>query len=404
MFRQLLRSLSHTDFRIFFLGQAVSLTGTWMQNVAQAWLVYSLTGSSVLLGLVAFMSLFPVLLFGLLGGVLVDRLPRRQTLMAAQVAAMAQAFGLGALALSGHIEIWHIVALAFLLGLVHAVEMPARHSFIAELVPRTDLPNAIALNSGVFNMARFVGPAIAGWLVSITAEGVVFFINGCSFLLLLAGLIRIGASRPAAPPLARGKATLREGLRFAWEHPRIRAALLLIASVSAAGTAYAVLMPVFAREVFQGDARSLGMLIGASGLGAIFAAMLLAWLAGRQTLEHHIGIGAMVAGAAMAVFSRLEIFTLGLPALVVLGFALTTTIASTNTLIQMLAPDQMRGRIMALFSVVFIGLTSIGNLLAGGLAALLGAPDAVLLFGAVCLGAGAVYRRHRSTLEGEETR
>ncbi len=393
MLSHLFRSLQHAQFRAFYFGQLISITGTWMQNMAQAWLVYRLSHSTLLLGMVAFAGLLPVLLFGLAGGMLADRIPRRSLLIAAQLVAMAQALLLTVLVFGGWVETWHVVVLAFVLGTVHAVEMPSRHSFLAELVPAEDLPNAIALNSSVFNLARFIGPAIAGALVASYGEGPVFLLNAFTFLAVLWGLLGLTAGRSAATDMAHSQwQRLREGLTYAWENRLIRAALILLTFCSLAAPAYTVLMPVFAHQVFNGGAKQLGLLLGTAGAGALLAAMRLAWLSGRQHLGHNIALAGMAAGAGMLLFANTTTLLFALPLLVLLGFAITTIAASVNTLIQMQVPNQLRGRIMALFSVLFIGITSLGNLLVGYTAAHLGVVTTVMLAGMLCLGSGVVYR------------
>jgi len=393
MLSHLFRSLRHPQFRLFYFGQLISITGTWMQNMAQAWLVYRLSHSSLMLGIVAFAAMLPVLLFGLAGGMLADRLPRRSLLIAAQLIAMVQALLLALLVFGGWVETWHVVILAFVLGLVHAVEMPSRHSFLAELVPATDLPNAIALNSSIFNLARFAGPAIAGALVASWGEGPVFLLNALSFLAVLWGLLHLTAGRSAASEAAQSQwRRLREGLDYAWDNRPIRAALFLLAVGSLTAPAYTVLMPVFAHQIFGGGAGQLGLLLGTAGVGALLAAMRLAWLGGQQRLSHNIALAALAAGGGMLLFANTTTLVYALPLLVLLGFAVTTMATSINTLIQMQVPNQLRGRIMALFAVLFIGITSLGNLLAGYTATHLGVVLTVMLAGTICASAGAVYR------------
>lgn len=396
MLADLLRSLRHRNFRLYYAGQLVSITGTWMQNVAQAWLVYRLTGSSTMLGLVAFSGLAPVLLLGLPAGLLADRVSRRRLLLSAQAIAMLQAFTLAALTLGGLVEVWHVVALALILGVVHALEMPTRHAFLAELVPREDLPNAVALNSSLFNTARFLGPAAAGWLVALWSEGLVFLINGLSFaavvLVLLA--IRMGGSDRTTGSKRLG---IIGGLRFAWNTPKLRRALLLLTALSLGGTAYSVLMPIFADRVFAGGARTLGNLLGTAGGGALLGALRMAYLGGRQSLDRDIGIATVAAGLGMLSLGFIEQLWLALPVLLVLGFCLTTVISSIVTLLQLNTPSELRGRIMALFSVLFIGVTSVGNLMAGLIAEQVGAAVTVGLFGLTSLAAGAGYRSRAGT-------
>lgn len=393
MLSHLFRSLRHPQFRLFYFGQLISITGTWMQNMAQAWLVYRLSHSTLLLGVVAFAAMLPVLLFGLAGGMLADRLPRRSLLIAAQLVAMTQALLLAALVFSGGVETWHVVLLAFVLGLVHAVEMPSRHSFLAELVPTVDLPNAIALNSSTFNLARFAGPAIAGALVAAYGEGPVFLLNALSFLAVLWGLLQLTVGRSPASEAAHNQwRRLREGLEYAWDNRPIRAALLLLTVGSLTAPAYTVLMPVFAHQIFDGGAGQLGLLLGTAGAGALLAAMRLAWLGGQQHLGHNIAHATLAAGVGMLLFANTTTLTFALPLLVLLGFTITTMATSVNTLIQMQVPNHLRGRIMALFAVLFIGITSLGNLLAGYTATHLGVVTTVMLAGGVSLMAGVAYR------------
>ncbi len=393
-FSLVLRSLRHRDYRVYFFGQLVSLHGTWMQNVAQAWLVYRLTQSSFMLGLVSFAALLPVLLLGLFGGVVADRLPRRTLFVVMQLLAMMQALVLGVLTLGGWIRVWEIIVLAFLLGTVTAFEMPARHSMIAGLVPRADLANAIALNSSLFNVARFMGPALAGWLVAVIGEGALFLLNAASFLAVVVAISRIHVS-PSAIAVRRASAgaDLLEGLGFAWGHRPIRTGLLLVGLISLAGVPYMVLMPVFAQEIFAGGPRTLGLLMGAAGGGALVGALRLAQRASPQGLERLIGGAGVVGGIALAVFSRVGILGWALVVLSVVGYCLTTLVASTNAFIQTQVPDQLRGRVMSLFSVTFIGMAPIGNLIAGSLAHGIGASATVGGLGLICASGSLLFLR-----------
>ncbi|MFA7096102.1 MAG: MFS transporter [Gammaproteobacteria bacterium] len=389
--RRMLRSLRHRNYRLYYFGQLVSLHGRWMQTIAQSWLVYRMTQSSLMLGFVSFVTLLPMLLFGLIGGVVADRLPRRKLLIAAHALAMLQAMVLGVLTLGGWIQVWQILVLAFCLGLVQAFEMPARHSFVPEMVPREDLANAIALNSSVFNIARFLGPALAGWLVALVGEGLVFLLNGVSILAVIGGLSLMRLPAVARPPIRGSTAShLWEGLRYAWQHKVIRATMMMVGLFSLAGGSYVVLLPVFAKEVYGGGPETLGMLYGAVGAGALLGALRLAHRAGSTNTLRGVGPAGLGVGMALVVLAAAAWFWLALSVLAVTGFALTTLVASSNTSIQMRVPDALRGRVMALFSVVFLGLAPIGSLAAGGMAHVLGAPAAVGLLGVVCLaGAGA---------------
>ncbi|MCA1805040.1 MAG: MFS transporter [Xanthomonadaceae bacterium] len=387
-----LRSLQRREYRLFFFGQLVSLHGTWMQNVAQAWLVYRLTDSSFLLGLVAFASLIPVLLFGLPGGWLADRLPRRRLFLATQLLALLQALVLAGLTFSGHIAVWHILVLAFLLGCVHAVEIPARHSLLPSLVPREELHNAVALNASVFNLARFLGPALAGLLIVRFGEAWVFLLNAMTFSATLLALLAMGLEARERGSGARPRLGMLDGFHYAWRDLRLRHVILLVAAVSLCASPYTVLMPVFAREVFQGGPDVLGYLLGAAGGGALLAALRLAGQRDGEGIARWITLATLLAGMVLMLFSRLDSFALALPVLALAGFAVTTVIASTNTYLQLAAPDALRGRIMSLFSTLFIGVAPLGNLLAGSLAEVLGVRTAMLLLGGGCLLAGLWYR------------
>jgi len=391
MLAELFRSLRHPDFRLYYVGQLISITGTWMQNVAQAWLVYRLTDSSAMLGLVAFCGLVPILLLGLPAGLVADRVSRRRLLLNAQIVAMLQALALAVLAFSGLVQVWHVVLLALLLGVVHALEIPTRHAFLAELVPREDLPNAVALNSSLFNTARFLGPAMAGWLMALWGEGVVFLINAASFAAVVVVLLAIRIGESVGPRGSKWVGIVG-ALRFAWDTPKLRRGLTLLTLLSLGGTAYSVLMPIFADRVFSGGAQTLGNLLGAAGGGALVAAFRLAYLGGRQRLENDIGIAATIAGAGMLSLSLVEQVWMALPVLLVLGFCITTVIASIATVLQLNTPRELRGRIMALFSVLFIGMTSVGNLMAGFIAEQAGVALTVALFGCTSAAAGIVYR------------
>lgn len=386
------RSLRHRNFRLYFGGQLFSLHGTWMQNVAQAWLVYRITGSSAMLGLVAFCSLIPVLLFSLYGGVLADRYDRRRLLLTAHGLSMLQALLLAVLTLSGAVLPWHVVVLALLLGMIHALEMPARHSFVASMVPRADLANAVALNSSAFNVARFLGPSLAGVLVAAVGEGWVFLVNAASFAAILAALLamRLPPREPLGPR-AGARSYIREALRFAWQEPHVRAGLLLVSVMSTVAAATTVLMPVFAKEVFGSGSEVLGLLLGAMGLGSLAGALRLAQRTDNTGIDRSIGTAGVIAGVGLLCFAWFDSLALALAVLLVVGFCHTTLVASTNALIQLIVADRLRGRVMSLFSTVFIGLMPIGSLTAGSLAHYLGAPLTLGLFALISLAAGSLF-------------
>ena len=380
------RSFQHRNYTLFYFGQLISLTGTWMQHVAQAWLVYSITQSSFMLGLVSATALIPILIFGLHSGILADRVSRHRLFIATQVLAMLQAFILCALTLTGLVQPWHILLLAFLLGVVHALEMPARHSFIAQLVPREDLTNAIALNSSLIHLARFIGPAIAGWLVAWFGEGLVFLINGITFIAVIGALLAMRLPvRAKVVEQQRHAAGVWEGLQFAWHNIPIRNALIIVGMVSLVGTSAAVLMPVFVTQILQNGAKSLGLLLGMMGGGSLAGALVLARHKQTADLAHGIGLFGIMGGLGLTLFAFTQNLWLDLLILPAIGFSITTIIVTSNAVIQLSVPNYLRGRIMALYTVTFHGLMPIGILLAGGLAEYIGAPHTVAVYGVLLL-------------------
>ncbi len=386
------RSLRFRNFRRYWFGQLISLNGTWMHSVAQAWLVYRLTGSSTWLGLVTFCNLVPVLLLSLMGGVAADRLDRRNVLIAVHSLAMLQALTLALLTIGDAIEPWHIVVLALLLGVVRAFEVPARHAFIAQIVPREQLSNAIGLSSSTFNIARFVGPSIAGALVALWGEGPVFLINALSFAAILAALFGMHLE-PRREKAARSAVSthLMEGLRFAARHDRIRSGLIMLGMVSLMSSAITVLMPVFAAEMHQGSPSTMGLMMSAMGVGALLGALRLAARPSDEGLERVIGWAGLSLAICAMGFATLHVLWLALPVLVIAGYAHTSAAASANAMIQLHTDDVLRGRVMSIFSMIFIGLMPIGSLLGGVAAEYIGAPATVACFGTGFILVSAAY-------------
>lgn len=373
-----LRALAHVPFRVYFAGQAVSILGTWIQQVALSWLVYRLTGSSLLLGVTAFCALIPQLLVGPLAGAWIDRQNKRLWLMGVQAVLALQAFVLAALTWSGVITPSIIVAMSLLLGLLNSFDTPLRQSLIASFVGRReDLPNALALNAMLFNSGRFIGPPVAGLLVGWTSEATCFALNGLSFAGLIAGMAWLRGVEPQRASGSMGQ-VFREGLAYAWHTWTVRMLIVTLATLNITASAYAVLLPVFARDVFGGDARTLGWLWGAAGAGALVSTLVLASRRSVPGLVNAVLGGTVVAAACLAVFASTGTLALALLALAGVGFGISVTNVGTNMLLQSMAPEQLRGRVVSFFSSTRFGFDALGGLIAGALAARFGAGPTLL--------------------------
>ena len=397
-----LRAFRHRNYRLFFAGQLTSLIGTWMQTVAQSWLVYRLTGSATLLGVVGFASQFPIFLLSPIAGAVADTHPRRRTMIIIQTAMMLLAFPLAALTLTNRIQVWHIMVLAVMLGFVNAFDIPVRQSFVAEMVGREDLINAIALNSSMMNGARVIGPAAAGILVALVGEGWCFLLNGLSYVAVIVGLLFItaGNTPPREDSGSRIEAIL-EGFRFVIHTQPVRSLLLLLGVVSLMGMPYSVLMPIFADDILMGGPKGLGLLMGFSGVGALMGAVTLAGRQGVRGLGTWIMTACAAFGVSLILFSFSRNFWLSTFLLVPAGFSMMVQMASSNTLIQSMVPDRLRGRVMAVYSMMFVGMAPFGALLAGVLANSLGAPETVAIGGAVCIAGAIVFRSHLPRIRAE---
>ena len=400
-----LRALRHRDFQLFSGGQLISLVGTWMQSVAQSWLVYRLTGSSLLLGSVGFASQIPVFLMAPFGGTVADRNNRRQVVIATQIAAMVLAAILAGLTLTHRVQVWHIFVLAALLGVVNAFDIPGRQAFLVDMVGKDDLMNAIALNSSMFNGARIIGPAVAGILVATIGEGWCFFANAVSYIAVILGLLRMRVQCPKRSP---GKASaledIIEGFRFASQTTPVRAILLLLGLVSLVAMPYTVLMPVFADKILHGGARGLGILMGATGVGALLGALTLASRSGVRGLGRWVAFSCAGFGASLIVFSLSRSFWLSAALLLPTGFCMMLQMSSSNTLIQAMVPDHLRGRVMAVYSMMFMGMAPFGAFLGGALAEKLGAPVTVAMGAVACLGGAALFGKHLPSIRVEARR
>jgi MFS family permease len=385
------RALRSRNYRLFFAGQSVSLVGTWMTRVATGWLVYRLTGSAVLLGTVSFAGQAPAFFLGPVAGVMVDRWDRHRTLLVTQIVAMLQSFAVAGLALAGVIQVWHIVVLAMVQGVVNAFDMPARQSFIVQLVPdRNDLGNAIALNSAMVNGSRLIGPALAGVIIAAVGEAYCFLIDGISYLAVIASLLMM---RITLMQGQRQRAAMTQELRAGWQYVAgsrpIRSILLLLGLASFAGMPYTVLMPIIVGNL-NGGPQALGMLMAASGVGALAGAVSLAVRKSVLGLGKRIVVCAGLFGLSVMAFGQSQSIWLSALILPVVGFSMMQHMASSNTILQTIVDDEMRGRVMSFYSMAFQGMAPFGSLLAGVLAARIGAAETLLVSGAMCV-AGAAW-------------
>ena len=389
----MLRALRYRNYRLFFGGQIVSLAGTWITMTATSWLVYRLTGSAVLLGVVGFAGQFPTFVLGPFAGIMVDRWDRHRLLVLTQSLSMAQSFALAALTLTGQITITHIVLLNLVQGVVNAFDMPARQAFVIQLIEnKADLGNAIALNSSMVNAARLVGPSIAGMVIAGTGEGWCFMIDGFSYLAVIVALLRMQIVRTQVALRAKTGAVTQflEGFSYAFGFRPVRSIILLLAVVSLVGVPYSVLMPIFAATVFRGGPHTLGFLMGATGCGALLGAL---WLAARKSV---IGLGRIIPsacalfGAGLIAFSLSSVLWLAIPCLVIAGFGFMVQMAASNTVIQTIVDDEKRGRVMGFYMMAFLGTAPFGSLIAGSMSARLG-PQRTLLIGGICCLAGALW-------------
>lgn len=387
-----LRSLRHRNYRLFFSGQSVSLIGTWMTRVATSWLIYRLTNSAFLLGLIGFSGQIPTLLLGPLAGVWVDRWNRHRVLVVTQVLSMLQSFALAVLALSGRITFWEIFGLSLLQGSVNAFDMPARQAFVIEMVEsRGDLANAIALNSSMVNGSRLIGPSLAGLLIAAAGEGYCFLIDGISYIAVIVSLLLMTVSRE--PRRSRGEkvlAELKRGWQYASGFVPIRAILLLLALVSLVGMPYTVLMPIFAGNILHGGAHALGFLMAASGVGAVTSALVLARRQTVRGLGRIIFLNAGVFGVALLGFSFSRSLWLSLILMIATGYGMMQQMAASNTVLQTIVDEDKRGRVMAFYSMAIVGTAPFGSLIAGIVAERIGAPATLGIGGVLCV-AGALW-------------
>jgi len=384
----ILRALAHKNYRLFFAGQSISLIGTWMTRIATAWLVYRLTGSALLLGVVGFAGQIPSFLLAPLAGVLVDRWNRQRLLVITQVLAMFQSLALALLTMTGLIKMWHVIVLSVLQGLINSFDMPARQAFVVEMVEkREDLANAIALNSSMVNAARLLGPSIGGVVIAAVGEGWCFMIDAVSYIAVIASLLAMTITARVIQPTKDANVfqQLREGWSYATHFAPIRNVLLLLALVSLVGMPYTVLMPVFANDVLHGGPNTLGLLMAASGVGALVGAL---FLAARKTV---LGLGKFIPlmagafGAGLIAFSFTRVLWLSLALMVVTGLGFMVQMAVSNTVLQTIVDEDKRGRVMSFYTMAFMGTAPFGSLLAGSVADRIGTPHTLLCGGIGCI-------------------
>jgi len=388
--RSTFRAMRHLPFRVYWIGQFVSVTGTWMQTMALGWLLYRLTDSPLALGLLAAARFGPSLVGAPFAGVAADRVSRRSLVLTTQTLGALQAAALAALTLAGRIEPWQILALALFQGIVDTFDMPARQTLQVDLVGVDDLQSAVALNSTAFNTARIVGPALAGVVVAAWGEGVCFAVNAASYLAVLVALLAI---RIDVAPAAGGRSLaedLVEGLRYAWATPAVRAALLAVAATSVAGLSYSTLLPVVARDVLRGGAHGYGLLLAGAGVGAIGGALRTAGARGSERAAVRALAAQAMLGAGLLAFGAVRELAVAVGVLVVIGFAVSVQLTTTNAFLQTTAPPALRGRVISMYNWIFVGLSPVGGLVAGWVAEHVGAPWTAAGAGMVCIVAAAV--------------
>ncbi len=384
-----LAAFRHRNYRIFFCGQFISLIGTWLQSAAEGWMVYQISGSSVALGFIRFAHMLPFALIAVWGGIVADQRSKRQVLIFTQTASMCLAFVLAGLVYFEIIRVWHVAAIGFLLGVVNAFDVPARQSFIVELVGRGDLINGIALNSSMFNLARMLGPAVAGVLIGMVGMAGCFFLNGISYMAVILGygMLRLPKFVPNQndPPFFEA---IREAFQYIKTERSLRAIMILVSTFSAFGVSFAVLMPVFAKDILHGNAQAYGILMASNGGGALFGGIALASVGKSFHRRHIIYTGLFGCCAFLILFAVSQVFFISCGLIFCAGFFMITFLATANTSVQLRSPDALRGRIMGFYSLCFLGMSSVGSMIAGTLARFLTAPVAVILGSVICCTVG----------------
>lgn len=396
----LLRALKYKNYRLFFGGQSISLVGMWMQSIAMSWLVYRLTNSAMLLGVIGFVNQIPSFILSPIAGVYADRWNRRYMLIGTQSLLMVQSLTLAGLVISGVVAVWHLVALAFFSGMINAFDAPARQSFVVDMIEqKNDLGNAIALNSAIFNGSRLIGPSLAGLIITAAGEGICFLINGLSYVAIIYALMAMRIhSREHGVHNTHVLQELKEGFSYVCNHFPIRSLLILVALVSLVGMPYVVLMPIFAKEILGGGPSTLGFLMASSGVGALTGAFFLASRRDFKRAGRLIPFAAMIFGGGLIAFSFSRFYLYSFALMLITGFGLMVQMALSNTSLQTTVDDDKRGRVMSFYTMAFMGMAPFGSLLAGGLAHRIGAPHTLLLGGFVCVVGALLYARNLSAV------
>lgn len=399
---RILRAFRSRNYRLYFAGQGLSMIGTWMTSTATNWVVLELTKSALLLGIVAFASQIPTFFLAPFAGVIVDRWDRQRILVITQILAMFQSLALAFLALTGIINIWHIIFLCLLQGLINTLSMPALQAFVKEMVEKQeDLGNAIALNSSLVSSARLIGPAIGGFLIASFGAGMCFLIDGISYIAVLTALlaIKIAPTKKVVQTTPAWQ-RLKEGFTYAFGFPPIRSILLMMSLLGFMGLPYVVLTPIFVTEVLHGDSKTYGFLLAAAALGAFMASIYLSWRSSIVGLENAIALSPGILGIGFIVFSLSRILEFSLVVMVIIGFSVVLQIAASNTLIQTIVEDDKRGRVMSFFSMAFMGMVPFGSLFSGWLASQIDAPNTLMLNGIFCILGSLIFARHLPVLRG----
>ena len=393
--KSIFRPLQYRNYRLFFYGQSISLIGTWIQRIAVPWMVYNMTGSVLLLGLVGFAGQIPTFILAPFAGVLIDRWDRYKILIVAQILAMIQSLVLAFLVFNHSIEVWHVILLSIFLGCINAFDMPARQSFVVDMIEdKKDLGNAIALNSSMFNSARLIGPSVAGILISVTGEGICFLINGLSYIFVIVFLLKMNISpREIKAKSAQAFKGFKEGFKYTFGFLPIRSILLLLSLVSLMGMPFTVLMPVFAKTILHGGSHTFGFLMGAMGLGALISAIYMASRKSVRGLENIVPLFAGLFGVGLIVFSFTHFFLISMTLMVIVGLGMIMQTTACNTILQTIVDDDKRGRVMSFYTMAFMGTAPLGSLYAGVMASRIGVPNTLIIGGVSCIIGAVLFAR-----------